>query len=95
MHSLFRAFIRKLEPSVLVAVGLMFASCFPVPAKSQTAKHPNYPVVVLDKAEGIIAIADEIDFRTPLAFEKTLSEVPNASVLILIVLAAQFTVRYP
>ncbi|WP_299872668.1 hypothetical protein [uncultured Sulfitobacter sp.] len=52
-------------------------------AFAQNAEHPNYPVIIVDEGDGIIAIADEIDSRTPLAFERTLSEVPNASVLIL------------
>ena len=82
MHRLFRV-IRRLESSVFVIVALFFNWCFPVPAKSQTAEYPNYPVLVVDRAEGIISIVDEIDFRTPLAFERTLSDIPNASVLIL------------
>ncbi|MCT8159937.1 hypothetical protein [Pseudoruegeria sp. SHC-113] len=52
-------------------------------ASAQSAEHPNYPVTIIDRDEGIIAIVDEIDIRTPLAFERTLAEVPNVSSLIL------------
>ncbi|MCK0149774.1 hypothetical protein MWU54_07055 [Marivita sp. S6314] len=83
MHSSLRAFISKVGTFVLLAVGVAHACIFPVSATAQTAEYPNYPVLALDKAEGIIAIVDEIDFRTPLAFERTLSEVPNASMLML------------
>lgn len=61
----------------------LFALLLPSLGASQTAEHPNYPVLVLDRDDGIIAIVDEFDFRTPLAFEKTLAEVPHASVLML------------
>jgi hypothetical protein len=61
----------------------MLASMFASSLLAQTAEHPNYPVVVVDQQDGVIAIIDDIDFRTPLAFERTLTEVPNASVLLL------------
>jgi len=62
---------------------LLFLQFWASLASAQSAEYPNYPVIVVDQGDGIIAIAGEIDFRTPLAFERTLSEVPNASVLIL------------
>lgn len=67
----------------IVALTLLLAFMLPSFAASQTAGNPNYPVMVLDRDDGIIGIADRIDFRTPLAFEKVIAEVPNASVLLL------------
>lgn len=83
MHSLLSAFTSKVHTFVLLAFHTMLAFGVPASISAQTAEYPNYPVLALDKAEGIIAIVDEIDFRTPLALERTLSEVPNASVLML------------
>ena len=73
------------EKMRFVAFALIVISMVAAPTSSdaQTAEHPNYPVLVLDREDGVIAIAGEIDYRTPLAFEKALSTVPNASVLIL------------
>ena len=67
----------------IAAIFLAVSSMFACSAASQTAEYPNYPVIILDQNDGVIAIIDQIDFRTPLAFEKTLAEVPNASVLVL------------
>jgi hypothetical protein len=75
-------FIRSAVSRFLLGLTASFVF-FPVLASAQTAEYPNYPVLAVDKPKGIIAIADEINIRTPLAFEKTLSEVPNASVLLL------------
>lgn len=61
---------------------ILFCALVPF-AKAQTAEHPNHPVHILDREEGFIAIVDEIDFRTPLAFERTLAEVPNVTALFL------------
>lgn len=83
MHDLLSAFIYKAHTIAFLGVGAVAAFLLPASISAQTAEYPNYPVLTLDKAEGIIAIVDEIDFRTPLAFERTLSEVPNASVLML------------
>lgn len=69
--------------NIILALGAIALSLSATFAMSQTAEHPNFPVVVLDRQEGIIAIVGRIDFRTPLAFEKTLSEVPNVSALVL------------
>ncbi|KIN63395.1 hypothetical protein Z946_2266 [Sulfitobacter noctilucicola] len=69
--------------SLISALLAIFISLLASVVVAQTAEHPNFPVVVLDRDDGTIAIAGKIDFRTPLAFENTLAEVPNASVLIL------------
>ena len=65
------------------ALLVMALTVFATHVSAQSAENPNFPVLVIDREEGVIAIAGEIDFRTPLAFERVLSAVPNASILIL------------
>jgi hypothetical protein len=59
MYSRFRGFIRKAGAFSSLVVSALFVLFFPVSANAQTAEYPNYPVLALDKGEGIIAIADE------------------------------------
>lgn len=50
---------------------------------AQTAKYPYYPVIEIDRDKGIFGIVGEIDFRTPLSFERILENIPNPKVLVL------------
>ena len=52
-------------------------------ATAQTAKYPYYPVIEIDRDKGIFGIVGEIDFRTPLSFERILENIPNPRVLVL------------
>lgn len=48
--------------NIILALGAIALSLSATFAMSQTAEHPNFPVVVLDRQEGIIAIVGRIDF---------------------------------
>jgi hypothetical protein len=61
----------------------LFLACIPVWVYGQSAENPNYPVVVVDRDAGVVAIVDEINFRLPLAFERVLEVVPNVRTLLL------------
>ncbi len=68
----------KLFFGVLVSVFLFVGRVF-----AQGTEFPHFPVIELDREEGIIGIFGEIDVRTPLSFEIVVGNIPNPQVLIL------------
>lgn len=54
-----------------------------LPATAQTAKTPHYPVLEVPERDDALAIVDTIGFRTPLSFERVLTQVENPRFLFL------------